>query len=85
MDKVCGTGAQLKKLLYENMNCQAELPPGVQRVKDPTAQAQVAAEVWVPSPAQHRSGMATALAEVAAAARIQPLARELTFAAGAAI
>ena len=54
-------------------------------LKNLTAVARAAAEVWVPSPAQHRSGMATALAEVAAAARIQPLARELTFAAGSAI
>ena len=57
-----------------------------QWVKNLTATAQVAAQVWSGSRAPHRGlkGVAAAAAQLAGAARIQSLAQELPYATGVA-
>ena len=55
----------------------------IQWVKNPTAAASVAAEVWVQSPAQHSGLKGSSV--VAAAVQIQSLAKKLPYAMGEAI
>lgn len=52
-------------------------------VKNPTASAWVAEEMWVRSPAQH--SVAAAVTHLAAAAWIQALAQEVTYVVSAVI
>ena len=59
------------------------VPALAQGVKNPTAAARVAAEVWVRSPAWHRGVKGSGVA--AAAAQIRCQARELPYAVGAAV
>ena len=84
-----GSCSQSNPQVKEFRNTILGVPTVAQWVKNPTATAQVAVEVWVPIPSLVQwvkvSGAATGVAEVAAAAQNQSLVWKHPHVAGVAI